>query len=158
MGGGGGQEDLSDPEIFFAYFWSRRIFFKAIYFHFMMRKVISKVCNVVLGVSKAVYRVWKADFGQRKQILDCEGRFRTAKCGFWSAKTGCRVPKRFVRQARKKILPALQAREFFSPEIRAGIFFLRSLPAPPPLKIKWLLPYIGLIFRLVKHACCSWLF
>ena len=27
MGGGGGQEDLSEPEnFFFAYFWSRRIF------------------------------------------------------------------------------------------------------------------------------------
>ena len=44
------------------------------------------------------------------------------KGGFWSAKTGFGVRKRFLSQAG----------EFFLPEIRAGIFFLRSLPAPPP--------------------------
>ena len=87
-----------------------------------MQKVISQV-KCTIGVSKAVYGVRKANFGLRKQISDCE-------IGFWTAKTGFGVRKHFLSQAG----------EFFLPEIRAGKFFLRSLPAPPPIKIKWLLP------------------
>ena len=84
---------------------------------------------------------WVKQFTKcEKQNLDCESRFPTVKGGFWSAKTGFGVRKRFLSQAGESFLPALWAGEFFLPEIRAGIFFLRSLPAPPPIKIKWLLP------------------
>ena len=98
-----------------------------------MRKVIPKVYNVVYGVRNA-------DFGLQKQISKCESRFRGAKGGFWSVKTGIGVRKRFPRRAGEFFLPALRAGEFFSPEITAGNFFLRSLPPPPPIKIKWSLP------------------
>ena len=81
----------------------------------------------------------KAVYGVRKQISECESRFRSAKGGFWSAKTGIGVRKRFLRQAGEFFLPALRAGEFFFPEIAAGNFFLQSLPAPP-IKIKWSLP------------------
>ena len=79
------------------------------------------------------------------QILDCESRFLSAKGGFWSAKTGNGVQKRFPRQAEEFFLAGPSGRRIFSPEITAGIFFLRSLPAPPPpIKIKWSLPYAHL--------------
>ena len=90
------------------------------------------------------------------QILGCESRFRSAKGGFWSAKTGIGVRKRFLRQAGEFFLPALRAGEFFSPEITAGNFFLRSLPAPPhknqmvaPL-VKMPLKYLR---KYMKHCC-----
>ena len=83
-------------------------------------------------MSKAVYRVWKANFGLRKQLLDCESRFRTAKGGFWSAKTGFGMRKQFLSQA---------GYFFFA------IFFCEVF-LPPPIKIKWLLPKAGYWFRL----------
>ena len=86
-----------------------------------------------------------------KQILDCESRFRAAKGGFWSAKTGFGVRKRFLSQAGEFFLPALRAGEFFLPEIRAGNFFAKSsCPPPPPIKIKWLLPY-GIICNYTRR-------
>ena len=93
---------------------------------------------------KAVYVVRNADFGLRKQILDCESRFWTAKGGFWSAKTGIGVRKRFLRQAGEFFLLAPRAGEFFSPEIAAGIFFCEVFlpPPPPPNKNQMVAPQV----------------
>ena len=151
---GGGQEDLSEPENFFCLFLEQENFFagpsgriifflkppeahyikpwgeggtfkRAKYFLLVTRKVISKVYNVVFGVSETVYGVRKADFGLRKQISDCKRRI-------WSAKTGFGVRKRFLRQAGEFFFAGPLGRRIFFP---CEVF----LP-PPPIKIKWLLP------------------
>ena len=112
-------------------------FHRAKYFRFIMRKVISKVYNVVLQFTECEMQIL------RKQISECERRILECENRYWSAKA---LPK--------------ASRRIFSPEITAGNFFCKVFLPPPPIKIKWSLPYKILIecclLLLLTWTCVAW--
>ena len=81
--------------------------------------------KAVYGVQNADFWTTKADFGVRKQVSECENRYRSAKA----------LPK----ASRRIFFAGPSGRIIFFPGNHSRkIFFAKS--SCPPIKIKWSLP------------------